>query len=212
MIAEPTTTLTDYLVAIASTWWGVALLRDARRRGSVAARWWGAGFLAVAVAAAAGGTVHGFGPALGADGAAILWRASLAALAAFAVCAAATAIADGVAPEPRGPLPLLVGALFAAALTAAILRPAFSTAIVIYGLGLGALVVQQAVAWIGRRAPSGPWIVAGGALAAAGSLVQHLGLAPHPRFNHNDLFHVIELGAGWLFYRGGRRLGEPVRA
>jgi hypothetical protein len=39
-------------------------------------------------------------------------------------------------------------------------------------------------------------------VAAAG--VQAMKLAPHPQFNHNDLYHVIQIAAMWLFYRGVR--------
>jgi hypothetical protein len=39
-------------------------------------------------------------------------------------------------------------------------------------------------------------------VAAAG--VQAMHLAPHPGFNHNDLYHVMQIAAMWLFYRGAR--------
>jgi len=38
--------------------------------------------------------------------------------------------------------------------------------------------------------------------------VQHGRLAPHPAFNHNDLFHVIQTLGLWLFYAGGRTLAD----
>jgi hypothetical protein len=38
--------------------------------------------------------------------------------------------------------------------------------------------------------------------------VQATGLAPHPNFNHNDLYHVIQIAAMVLLYRGARRLSD----
>jgi hypothetical protein len=44
----------------------------------------------------------------------------------------------------------------------------------------------------------------GVSLLAAG--IQASGFAPHPRFNHNDLYHLIQIGAMLLLYSGARRL------
>ena len=41
----------------------------------------------------------------------------------------------------------------------------------------------------------------GVSLAALAVLV--LKLAPHPQFNHNDLYHVIQMGGLYCLYRGG---------
>jgi len=57
-----------------------------------------------------------------------------------------------------------------------------------------------------RRDPAWRWMAGGVAVAVAGALVQALRLAPHPGFNHNDLYHVIQIAAMWLFYRGAQRL------
>ena len=42
------------------------------------------------------------------------------------------------------------------------------------------------------------------AVSLAGALVQASGIDLHPHFNHNDLFHVIEIGGLYCFYRAGR--------
>jgi len=43
----------------------------------------------------------------------------------------------------------------------------------------------------------------GGGPGRGAALVQAFRLAPHPQFNHNDLFHVVQMGALYLLYRGG---------
>lgn len=68
-ISEPTTTLTDYAMAIQSLIHAFALRRALIERGqppSGAARLYLAGFVMVAVASMAGGTSHGFRTQLGA--------------------------------------------------------------------------------------------------------------------------------------------------
>ena len=57
--------------------------------------------------------------------------------------------------------------------------------------------------WIRVRPRSAPWVWGSIAVSVLAALVQHFGVSPHPRFNHNDLYHVIQIIALWLLYRGG---------
>ena len=54
-----------------------------------------------------------------------------------------------------------------------------------------------------RRECASAWVVAGILVSFAAAAVQAARLAPHPMFNHNDLYHVIQMAAFWLLYRGG---------
>jgi len=49
---------------------------------------------------------------------------------------------------------------------------------------------------------SGRWIAGAALVTLTGSAVQQSGFALDRHFNHNDLYHVIQMGAAWLFYRG----------
>jgi hypothetical protein len=40
----------------------------------------------------------------------------------------------------------------------------------------------------------------------AAALVQRSGFALHRHFNHNDLYHVVQMLGTWLLYRGGSEL------
>jgi hypothetical protein len=51
-------------------------------------------------------------------------------------------------------------------------------------------------------------ILAGVAVSLVAALVQASGFALHQHFNHNDLYHVIQVGAMLLFYRGARGLKD----
>jgi Family of unknown function (DUF6962) len=50
------------------------------------------------------------------------------------------------------------------------------------------------------------WIVSGVIVAGIAALVQVLKIASHAEFNHNDLFHVIQIASMILLYWGGRQL------
>jgi len=46
------------------------------------------------------------------------------------------------------------------------------------------------------------WIRRGLIVSAAGFVIQKLGWDIHSHFNHNDLYHVIQIAGFWCLYRG----------
>jgi hypothetical protein len=58
------------------------------------------------------------------------------------------------------------------------------------------------------RRENGQWIVAGVVIGVAGLGVQMTGFRAHQTWNHNDIFHVIQMVAMYLFFRGTRRLKD----
>ena len=73
-ITEPTTMLTDYALAALAVWLGGRLLRNGRDGGETSRVLWAVSFLGVALAAAAGGTSHGFAGYFGALEGTWLWK------------------------------------------------------------------------------------------------------------------------------------------
>ena len=51
------------------------------------------------------------------------------------------------------------------------------------------------------------WLKWGIAVSAFGFVIQKVGWEIHHHFNHNDLFHIIQIAGFWCFYEGARRLG-----
>lgn len=100
ILSEPTTTLTDYAMAIQSLIHAFALRRALivnDRRVSVAARLYLAGFVMVAVAALAGGTSHGFRVQLGAAWSHV-WTLTVWSIAAAAMLMTSAAIRSAAGP------------------------------------------------------------------------------------------------------------------
>jgi hypothetical protein len=77
-----------------------------------------------------------------------------------------------------------------------------------YGSMNVAIVTLQIHGWYKRRAQSAPWLIAGVCVSSVAAAVQASGLSLHSQFNHNDLYHVIQMGGMYLFYEGALRLTD----
>jgi hypothetical protein len=206
-ITEPATLATDYLLALFTGWLGRRLLfasRIADWNGFVEAagaqHWWSVAFVATAFAGAAGGTVHGFQQTMARSATTLLWIATLESLvvAGFAVVSAAI---------------ILIGwgrtATFAATFAAAVAfgsyglwvvkHPVFVAAIAAYGVALAVnLAVRLRVRPLDR---GGRFLIAGIVISVIAAGIQQSGWSLHPKFNHNDLYHVVQAVGVWLLYR-----------
>jgi len=207
-IAEPVTLLTDYILAAFVFVLAVRLSGHYRRCCCRPVRWWAAGFYASAAAALLGGSYHGFSPWLDTLAAMLLWKATVLSIGMAALCLFAGAVMATLGGAPRRWLLSLAWLKFA--LYAAWMSRHDDFRFVIYDyapalLGIFLLSVYSALT---RRAPAAPWIVSGVLVSFAAAGVQASGLALHVHFNHNDLYHVIQMGAFGLLYRGGRLLQE----
>src|SRR5205823_9063677 len=64
-------------------------------------------------------------------------------------------------------------------------------------------------AWaLARGDHASRWMLAGVAVSVLAAAAQASGFDPHPRFNHNDLYHAIQVAAMLLFYAGAARLRD----
>ena len=206
------TMATDYLLAIGSWTFAYRLVSARRDTNTAAAVLWAAGFVLVGLGAAAGGTFHGFTRALSPALLSALWEI--------------TCLAVGL-----GTLLMLVAAarqflsrwwvimIATAAVVKFILYAVevarnddFRTVIGNYAIVMIAILVIalfDAVAWKGTASR---WIIAGIAVSFAAAAVQAMRIAPHHHFNHNDLYHVVQLIGLWMIYRGaGARQGLTRR-
>ncbi|MCP4201501.1 MAG: hypothetical protein GY769_06145, partial [bacterium] len=80
---------------------------------------------------------------------------------------------------------------------------------------LPAMVFVAVVAlwrWIGHGWPGGPWVIAGILVSFAAAGVQASGFTLHRHFNHNDLYHVIQMVGFYLLYRAGALLADRSRS
>jgi len=196
---EPATFLTDCLLAGWSGWLASRLRGD-----QPALVWWRRAFAATAVAALAGGVFHGFGPEMPDPVAKALWHGTLLAIVTTSLCllqAGAQANLTGVSLRWVERLAWVKAVAFAGG---TLLDPRFLIVIADYGSAMILLFGLEAYA-ARRRAPHAPWVMAGVATSALAALVQQAKWSPATHFNHNDLYHVIQMFALGLFFGGARR-------
>ena len=186
---EPMTVLTDYALGGVAAWLSLLLFRHPQ----ASRRLWGLAFAALAAAAFLGGTWHGFLQS------ALLWKATTlsAGLASFGMVAGSAYAAFRGAPR---------SAVITAALAKLVVYWAWMLGhdafiYVVIDTGIAFLIVAALHLWKWN----GP-ILAGVAVSIAGAAVQASGFRLHEHFNHNDLYHVIQIAALALLYRGAKRL------
>jgi hypothetical protein len=197
---EPMTVLTDLAITIGAGWLAARLLAATT---AVAPALLAACFVSVALAALVGGVVHGAGAQLTKRWRWPLWRLALL-LAALtnALLLAAVLVAGVAAPWLAPSLAvaavklLVVGAL-------AVRTHEFRWVVYDSLVTFAAVGAAEGVAWSLRDAASGPWMLGAVVVSVLAGLVQQARIAPHRHFNHNDLYHVVQLVAIYLFYRGG---------
>ena len=196
MISEPMTLATDYILAAVAAVMAVSILRGAG--GEDSRRWWGIAFIALALAAALGGTHHGFRLAA-------LWKPTMLVLG----VASAGMLAGSALATTRGRWRLALLALAAAKLAIYWIwvwrDDRFIWAVADTGSAFALVALAHLFAW---RRPGSRWIVAGVAVSIAAAAVQASGVDLHRHFNHNDLYHLVQLGALVLYYRGVRMLAD----
>jgi hypothetical protein len=183
-ISEPMTLLTDYALAAVSAWLGFRLVGTSR--------FWALAFFALAAAALLGGTWHGF---LKSD---FLWTATT-----LCVGVASFGMVTGSA------LAVMRGWMLRGLIALAILKFAAYT---IWMIGHDDFIwviadTASALVIVGllHLWRFNAWMLAGVAVSILAGAVQASGLALHRHFNHNDLYHVIQIVAMLLLYRGVKR-------
>jgi hypothetical protein len=194
-VSEPVTLITDYILAGVTAW--LCFLLWKQRESQRARYGWTIAFGALALGAFLGGTWHGFMQS------ALLWKATVLAIgvASFAMLAgSAYAVLSG---PPRTVVLVLASVKFLVYATAMLIRDEFVFFVIDSGVTFGLVAALHLWRFNG-------WIVAGVAVSMLAALVQASGFALHRHFNHNDLYHVIQVAAMFLFYRGARRLTDSV--
>ena len=207
-ITEPMTMLTDYLLGALALVLAFRLFGAASESGQITTRLWAFGFVMTAVAAFVGGTYHGFIQMLPETVGRVCWKITLVSTG-FAsgslLCAAVMAATTGTLEWILLGVVVLKLLVF---LEVVMTRDNFLLVVVDYGSALLAILLA---AWFLRPTgitPAAGWLAAGVGVSVVAGVIQAFRLAPHPKFNHNDLFHVVQMAAIYCLYRGGLLLSD----
>jgi len=207
-MTEPATLITDYLLAAAALWLGLDILRRDRADRQKARRLWAWALLCLALSAFVGGTYHGFATAMGERMAALLWKATVYLVGIVDLLMLCGSLAAALPRRWQAPA---VGAALAKFLVYAVFMAGhdeFRYVVYDYASSMIVILLVHAVPGSLRKDPGARFILAGLLLSFVAAGVQYSRIAPHRHFNHNDLYHVIQIGATWVLYRGARCLRD----
>ncbi len=206
-MAEPTTALTDFALAVLAVVLAFRLGRSSEPL-PLARKLWVAAFLLSAVGAAVGGLRHALAEEAASFVRRQLWTITYVFLGLANVALLAGLVRSFVPAAFR--TPALVALALRYAVFLVVLVPLRDVRLVVadFALTLTLLLAFSVNSMAVTREGAGPWLLAGVLVSAAGALAQYLRIAPHPGFNHDDLFHVVQMAGIWLFYRAGLRLRD----
>ncbi len=209
-ISEPMTLFTDYLLAALALLFAVRLVRTGCRLRQTSILLWAAAFFASAAAAAAGGISHGLALYLGEFAHAALWKLTVYAVGIASLFLLSGAIFGSVTGSLRRWLLTVAVLKFLFYAVWMITHNDFIYVIFDYAPALLGVLILQVYGAFCRGDRSAGWLIAGILVSFVAAGIQASGLALHENFNHNDLYHVIQMGAFYLLYRGGRLLRDRL--
>jgi len=205
MSGEINTLLSDYALAAVTAL--LAWRMRGVREGQAARALWAIAFAALATGALTGGTYHGFRDTLPRPVVSIVWKATVLAIG----IGAAAMIAGSAAATAAGRVRRILRWLAAASLVAYAAWMLFHDAYiyVVSYTAVAMALVAVLHAWSAARGDhASRWMLAGVAVSALAAGAQASGFDPHRYFNHNDLYHAIQIAGMLLFYLGAKRLRD----
>jgi hypothetical protein len=78
----------------------------------------------------------------------------------------------------------------------------FKTVVRFYTPAMTLVLLLMLYSWLRFQGAGTGWIITSILVAFSGAIVQQSGFALHKHFNHNDIYHVIQMGGMYLMYRG----------
>nr|RNJ70630.1 MAG: hypothetical protein EDM05_01185 [Leptolyngbya sp. IPPAS B-1204] len=206
-ITEPTTMLTDYVLAGIAFILAGFLARVGWRSQQRSVCFWAAAFLFVAIAAALGGSCHGLVVELGASLSMVLWQLML-----YAVSLASLFMLVGTVwsrVSQRKQRWFLLAAIVKLAITWLHLlhQPHFTVVAVDYLISM-LLVLALQVYGLASSPRSASWLTAGILVSGLAMAVLVSGATLFQVLNHNDLYHLIQLVGLGILFQGAKRLKD----
>lgn len=208
------TTFTDYLITLVAGWFGLRLLAgaDADANHNRSRQAWGISFLLTGLAALLGGSSHGFASYLNDTWMNLVWKGATYSIGLSMLFAVGGTI-RGTAI--RMPLHRLFSALnilgFAAYAFWMATHDRFLFVIIYYVTAMVFMATLQTWASIRHQAAGAKWLVSGVIVTLTGAYIQQSGIDLHANFNHNDLYHVVQIAGLYLLFRGATLLVDHNR-
>lgn len=206
--SELTTMLTDYAIALEALIFAGLLWRLGSRHPQQSIALWGAAFLSVAIAAFMGGTYHGFRLLISDQSQRLLWKVTIYAIGFMSLFIMAGTVRSSVPRSLQRWLLLGIAGQSLVYFYWAATHNDFTYAVVEYFLALGFMLLLQIGTAIGRRSSSIEWMVLGSLVSLAAAALLGIGFSIAPLLHASDVYHLVQAGGLYLFYRGARLLKD----
>lgn len=201
-INDPMTVATDYLITAACLFFAYRLYIRYKADGQKSILLWSLAFSFTAVASLAGGTYHGINAMIPDTALMVLWKTTIYSIGlAGLTMLAGTIIATFIEPV-RVLLLIFVAAKFLSYAAWMVNHNLFLYVIVDYASGMLLLLLLQVYSYYRRQGHKSNWLIAGVLVSFFAAAVQMSGFSLHKHFNHNDLYHLIQLMGLFMFYKG----------
>jgi hypothetical protein len=205
-ITEPMTVFTNIVLACVAFILGVRVTYSAAAGGIASAGAIGFGLVSTAFAAAVGAAAHGLDPVVDRVQRARCWSGALYIIGLVGASSVASVAYFAASGRVRTTILLVAGLKLLVYLVSIARRPEFRIAAVDAGGGLAVLFAGSVYAYVRWQVPAAAWLIGGVLVSAVSAAIQGRRVKLHRHFNHNDLFHVVQIVALYLFYRGGALL------
>lgn len=209
VINQPMTVATNFLITGVAWWLATRLFSRSDIR---ARRDWGLALVFIGTGALLGGIAHGFFDQMSATLQTVNWKGTV-----YAVGLGSYFGLSGTlngAPMSRAWRTGITAYNVIALLVFAVVmlgHDDFLYVILHYLPGL-AWIAGISV-WAGMRymTPGALPLLGGVFVSLAAAAIQQSGLTLHAYMNHNDLYHLVQVGALWLFFRGATQLTDQQK-
>lgn len=206
------TVFTDYLITVVAGWFGLRLLASARKDANRSQLAWAISFLFTGLAALLGGSSHGFVSYLDDAWMNLIWKGatySIGVAMVFAVAGTLRGTAIGTAlHRPFSALNILGFAIYAIWIAT---HDRFLFVIIYYLSAMVFIAALQIWASVRHHAAGAKWLISGVIVTLISAYIQQSDIDLHANFNHNDLYHVVQIAGLYLLYRGAKLLVDRDR-
>lgn len=206
-IYEPTTTLTDVVLTILGLGFGLSVLAQYQEKQFAFHFYWGWGFIWSGMGAFLGALSHGYGPYFNSKVQKILWKLTMFNIGVsgwlYAVGSSIFFFRNETYDAARW---IFIVAFILYILW--LLKDDRFLVVIIYYIPLMLFIMGGMLYQFVVLNSAGSLAVAMGILVSlAGAGIQASGFSIHKHFNHNDIFHVIQMIGYLLMYQGGMEIG-----
>ena len=207
-ITEPMTVFTNVALGLIAMWLSARLGYTSAAEGKGAGFALAGALMATSVSAFLGAIAHASDPRTDADVRQRFWRLALYATGLIGAATVASVAFFAVRGSARTAVFIAAGLKLLAYWVSVTRKPEFRVAAADYGGALAVLLVAAVYVSWRFGSPASPWLVGGVLVSLVAGVIQARRIGLHRHFNHNDVYHVIQVVALWLFYRGGTLLGD----